>query len=80
MAKPMSPRDFKHYLSMVDWTLEKGSIDWKLYDENGVFLCAIKISHGNTKQEVVASSIRNVEKKFKERGLKWPPIKKSKKN
>ena len=81
MAKPMPERDFRRYIGFVGWSLEKGSMDWKLYDEKGVFLCAIKISHGkNTKQEVVASSIRKVENKFKERGSKWPPSKKSKKN
>ena len=79
MAKTMPERDFRRY--MVGWSLVKGSMDWKLMDENGLFLCAIKISHGkHTKEEVVASSIRKVEHKFKERGLKWPPSKKSKKN
>ena len=76
----MSPRDFKHYISIVGWRLEKGGIDWNLYDENDNLVCSIKISHGNTKQEVVAPSVYKTEKEFKKRGLKWPPSKKSKKN
>lgn len=59
-------------------SLEKGGIDWNLYDENEVFLCSIKISHGkNTKEEVVANSVDKTKKIFKEKGLSWPPKKKS---
>jgi len=43
-------------------------------------ICSIKISHGNTKQEVIAPCVHRTEKEFKQRGLKWPPSKKSKKN
>ena len=57
--KPMSPRDFKQYIDLVGWQLE-----------NGNFVCSIKISHGNTKQEVVAPSVHRTEKEFKKRGLK----------
>lgn len=79
--KPMSPQVFKGYLKIVGWRLEKGGIDWNLYDENGGFVCSIKISHGSrTNTEVVAVSVRKVEKEFKERGWVWPPQKKSKKS
>ena len=78
--KPMSPRDYKHYISLAGWRLEKGGIDWNLYDENNNFVCSIKISHGSTKQEVVAHSVHKTEKEFKKRGLQWPPNKKSKKS
>ncbi len=72
---------------MVEWSLVKGSIDYKLRDENGYklrdengnFLCAIKIAHGkNSKQEVVAHSVQKTEQEFKKRGWSWPPQKKSK--
>lgn len=78
--KPMSPQDFRRYLNFVDWRLEKGGVDWSVFDENGIYVCTIQISHGNTKQEVTAFSVRKIEKEFKLKGLKWPPSKKSKKN
>jgi hypothetical protein len=79
--KPMPPKDFKKYIEMVNWKLEKGGIDWNLYSEDGEFLYTIQISHGSrTKSEVTAGSVRKVEKEFKERGWKWPPQKKLKKN
>ena len=53
------------YLKMVDWCIDKGSIDYKLYNENREFLCAIKIAHGkNSKREVVAFSIQKTEREF----------------
>ena len=79
--KPMPPKLFLSYLKLVGWRLEKGSVDWKAYDEKSVFVCTIQISHGSkTKQEVTALSVRKIEKEFKERGLRWPPSKKLKKN
>jgi len=79
MAKPIPEKIFLRYLKMVKWTLEKGSIDYKLCDENGKFLHFIKISHGSQKKrEVVPASVRSTEKAFKERGWSWPPNKKSK--
>lgn len=76
----MSPRDFKRYLSLVNWSLEKGGMDWSVFDDKGIYVCTIQISHGNTKQEVPAFSVRKVEKEFKKRDLIWPPVKKLKKN
>lgn len=77
--KPLNKKAFLRYIKMVGWSLEKGGIDWNLYDENGVFLCSIKIAHGkNTKEEVIANSVNKVEKIFKEREWSWPPKKKKK--
>lgn len=77
--KPLDEKIYLQYLKIAGWSLKKGSIDYKLYDENGNFVCAIKISHGKkTKQEVVARSVHRTEQEFKGRGLKWPPKKKSK--
>lgn len=42
---PIKRRDFEKIIREFGWYLEKGSIDWKLYDENASFLCAIKITH-----------------------------------
>ena len=79
MAKPLEERKYLAYLRLVGWTLEKGGVDYNLLDENGNFLCAIKIIHAKgKKREVSASSIRKTEIELKERGLLWPPQKKSK--
>lgn len=75
--KPLDEKIYLQYLKLAGWTLKKGSIDYKLHDEKGNFVCAIKISHGKkTKQEVVARSVNKTEKEFKLRGLSWPPKKK----
>ena len=75
--KPLSPSAFIRHLKMVGWSLEKGSIDWNLYNENGKFVCTIQISHSSkAKTEVTARSVRKVEREFKERGWVWPPQKK----
>lgn len=77
--KPLDRKTFLRYIRSVGWSLEKGGIDWNLYDENKVFLCAIKIAHGKrTKEEVVAHSVNKIEKIFKEKGWSWPPKKKKK--
>lgn len=76
--KPMSIAIFEKYLTMVRWHIEKGSIDWKLYDEKQKFICTILISHGSrTKSEITANSVHKVKKAFKERGMIWPPKKSS---
>jgi len=75
--KPLEEDIYIGYLKIVGWRLIKGGIDYNLFDENGIFICNIKISHGKgKKREVVAFSVHKTEKKFKERGLKWPPKKK----
>ena len=66
---PMKRRDFEKIIRELGWYLEKGSIDWKLYDENTNFICAIKITHpGN---EIIPMHIHKVQKMCKERGLIW---------
>lgn len=80
MAKPLEERKYLAYLKLVGWRLVKGGIDYSLCDENGCYLCTIKITHGkNKKREVSASSVRKTELEFKERGWSWPPEKKLKK-
>ncbi len=77
--KPMDEGVYLRYLRMVGWSLIKGSIDYKLINEKGEFLCAIKIAHGkHSKREVVAPSVQKTEKQFKTRGWPWPPQKKLK--
>lgn len=79
MAKPVEESTYCHYLKMVGWSLEKGGIDYKLRDEYGHYLCAIKISHAKgRKREVVPGSIRKTIQMFKLRGWSWPPQKKLK--
>jgi len=56
--------------------LEKGSIDYNLYNGK-CLLCSIKIMHSKgKKREVSPESVRKTEKICKERGLEWPPRKK----
>jgi hypothetical protein len=77
MAKPLEERKYLSYLKLVGWMLKKGGFDYSLCDENGNYLCTIKIIHAkNKKREVSASSIRKTEKEFLERGWSWPPSKK----
>ena len=75
--KPMEESTYRGYLKLVGWCLEKGGIDYSLFDENGVFVCTIKIIHGKgKKREVAAFSVNKTSKKFKEKGWTWPPRKK----
>jgi len=79
VSKPLEERKYLTLLKLVDWSLEKGGVDYNLIDEKGHFLCAIKILHAKgKKREVSASSIRKTELEFKERGWIWPPKKKLK--
>lgn len=75
--KPLDTKLFLRYIKVMGWTLEKGGIDWNLYDEKGLFLCAIKIAHGKkVKEEVVAHSVNKAKKIIEEKGWSWPPKKK----
>ena len=77
--KPMEEKAYRAYLKFVGWNLPKAKIDYNLLDEKGVFVCTIKISHGKgKKREVIAPHVQKTEKKFKERGLQWPPQKRLK--
>jgi hypothetical protein len=79
MAKPLEERKYLAYLRLVGWSLEKSGFDYNLCNEKGNFVCTIKIMHGKQKKrEISAASIRKTEIKFEERGLLWPPKKKSK--
>lgn len=75
--RPLEEKTYRKYLKIAGWSLKKGSIDYKLYDDKDHFVCAIKISHGKkTKEEVIALSVQKTAREFKERGLTWPPKKK----
>lgn len=79
MAKPLEERKYLTFLKLIGWSLKKSGFDYNLCDENGNYLCTIKIIHSKgKKREVAASSVRKTEQEFKERGLLWPPVKKSK--
>ncbi len=76
MAKPIPEQLFRKYLKLLGLQLEKGKIDYNLY-EKGHFLCAIKIIHGKgKKREVSPDSVRKTEKICEKMGLEWPPKKK----
>ncbi len=74
----MEERDYRRLIKIVGWSLSKSGFDYSLCDENGNYVCSIKITHGkNTKGgEVIALCVRKTEKAFKKRGMKWPPKKK----
>ena len=72
--KPLSTTKYRKFIKLLGWSLEKGGIDWKLYDEDGTFLCTIIIAHGKkSKEEVVAYSVQQTERICKKRRLQWPP-------
>jgi len=77
MAKPIPEHQYLKYLRILGWRLEKGSMDYNLYNGKGQFLCSIKIGHAKgKKREVVAESIRKTTKFCEKEGLTWPPKKK----
>ncbi len=65
--KPVPLRIYLRYIKTVGWTLEKGSVDYNLYNENNGFICAIKVAHGrnSTSNEVVAQSIKRQKENLK---------------
>ena len=76
MAKPIPEQLFRKYLKTLGLRLEKGSIDYNLY-EGEHFLCAIKIMHGKgKKREVSPDSVRKTEKICVKMRKEWPPKKK----
>ena len=76
--KPMDEKEFRRLIKIVGWSLKKSGFDYSLLNENGKYMCSIKITHGkNTKGgEVIAHCVKKTERIFKEEGLKWPPKKK----
>ena len=74
----MDEREFRRLIKIVGWSLVKSGFDYNLLNEQGNYMCSIKITHGkNTKGgEVTAFCVKKAEKVFKEEGLKWPPRKK----
>lgn len=75
--KPMPEKEFRQYIQFVGWKLQKGGVDWNLYDDKGNFICAIAIAHGKkTEKGVKAYSVDKTKKAFKNKGLQWPPKKK----
>ena len=76
MAKPIPEHLFNRYLRILGWRLEKGGIDYNLYNGDH-FLCSIKIIHSKgKKREVSPSSVQKTKKLCEEKGLQWPPKKK----
>jgi hypothetical protein len=72
--KPLSRKIFEKFIKAAGWKLEKGAVDWNLYNGTGGFVCSVIISHGKrTKSEVTAHSVHKTKKAFEERGLIWPP-------
>jgi len=68
MYRPIKLNHYLKWISQFGWSLRKGKIDWLLLDQNGHFVCTIKIQHPGPK-EVVAHSVKKTEQKLKERNL-----------
>jgi hypothetical protein len=64
----MKERDYLRWIRQYGWSLHKGKIDYNLFDQNGIFVCSIKIQHPGPK-EVVARSVQRTKKELKARGL-----------
>jgi len=47
----MDEAGYLRYLKIVGWKLVKGGIDYNLVDEEGIFRCTIKITHGKGKRK-----------------------------
>ncbi len=65
--KPMKRRDYERWIKLFNWSLEKGSIDSNLYDQEGQWVCTIKMTHPGG--EVPAPYVEKTRKKLKERGF-----------
>lgn len=59
--KPLTKKFFEKYITFVGWKLEKGAVDWNLFDAKGNFICSIIIAHGKkTKSEITAFSVHKI--------------------
>jgi hypothetical protein len=66
--KPMKLRDYLRWIRQYGWDLEKGSVDWKLIDEQGhVRKANIIITHPG--REVIARHVNDTRQKLEEEGL-----------
>lgn len=75
MVKPVEEN--RKFIRRLGWHLQKGGIDYNLYDKDKKFLCSIKIIHAKgKKREVAPSSVCKTMKFCEERNKKWPPPKK----
>jgi len=76
MAKPIPEQLFNRHLKILGLRLEKGGIDYNLY-EGSHFLCSIKVMHSKgKKREISPDSVRKLEKICEKMGVPWPPRKK----
>lgn len=64
--KPLDVKTYISFLKKVGWNLRKGKIDYKLYDEHGKFICAIKISHGIRSRKSSRAVCTELSKNLKE--------------
>jgi hypothetical protein len=68
MSKPLKLHKYQKWIRQYGWSLYKGGIDWNLFDQNGNYVCSIKIQHPGPK-EVIAPCVNRTEKELKRRGL-----------
>jgi hypothetical protein len=76
--KPMDEREFRRHIKVYGWSLRKSGVDYSLLDENGNYVCSIKITHGKRTKgsEIIAHCVQKTGQMLKIRGQQWPPKKK----
>jgi hypothetical protein len=68
MYRPLKLSYYLKWISKFGWSLRKVKIDWLLLDDDGHFVCTIKIQHPGPR-EVVAHSVKKTEAMVRERDL-----------
>lgn len=66
--KPMKLKAYLEWIHRYGWSLKKGGIDHKLYDQEGLYITQIKILHpGN--DGVHPHSVRKTQRELQRAGL-----------
>lgn len=66
--KPVPSKKFAKWVKSLGWSIEKGGIDWHVYDENGNYVCTVVLQHPG-ENVVKATSVKNFQMHLKERDL-----------
>jgi len=64
----MPTKKFAKWVKSLGWTIEKGGIDWHVYNELGNYVCTVILQHPG-EDVVKAKSVKNFQMHLRERGL-----------
>jgi hypothetical protein len=67
--KPMKLRDYKKWIHTFGWKLEKGGMDWKLYNQRGELMVRNIIIPHPPGSEVASLSVKKTRKALELEGL-----------